>query len=199
MSSPHGIDIGYCSGRIGGAIGAVGAPAEDDDVLQSLDIQGRSQDEFLISPPEALPANGHRGLPSGDDTGGWADGMTRFYDFLCNSRMDSGHLLGLPLYKSGEDEGFISHFPCPLLRRFDRDDVTSDNYVVRLFEDGITSFRRFLDFSLDASLNPILDGFGDFFREMIFSQDGHTFAKGALIGNGGSRTDDIQRITDHIG
>ncbi|GAI86542.1 unnamed protein product [marine sediment metagenome] len=88
-------------------------------VLQSLDIQGRSKDEFLISPPEAFSPNGHGGLPSGDDTGGWADRVIRFYDFLCNSGMDSGCLPRLPLYKGREDEGVISQFPCPLLRRLD--------------------------------------------------------------------------------
>src|ERR1044071_1088113 len=72
-SEPRGaLAGGAVSERAGGVsrpVGPVGAPAQNDDVAKSRQIDGGGKREFLVAPTLALAPNGYRRLAAADDTG----------------------------------------------------------------------------------------------------------------------------------
>jgi hypothetical protein len=111
--------ISYGSGRIGRAICSVRTTAQNDDILQAIDINGCGQDEFLIPSSEPFSAYGDGGFASGDDAGRPGNRIPCLEYLFSDSRMNSSHFLCFSFDEGGKDQTFISKFFSFSLRGLD--------------------------------------------------------------------------------
>src|ERR1017187_6583443 len=92
----EGLAIGNGAGSIGGAIGAIGASAEDHDAREAGDVQGGGESEFLVTAAEAIALDGDGGFAAGDDAGGGAHRAGGGGAFAGGGGGDGGGFPGFP-------------------------------------------------------------------------------------------------------
>ena len=191
--------VGHRSSGVGGPVFPVRSPAQDHRVPEPLHAEPKQggKHEFLV--PAALPrvrTQGHRGLPSGEETGRRRDRGPVLADAL--GKVGQGESKGstLPFESRGEHEHAVAA-PARLPGR------GVEGCLIRS-QHGVSHARaRPLEGLRESSRRPLSqvtkNGAGHALGQPVLVEYEKRVGVGGGIGRGGTGGDDVEPVADHVG
>src|ERR1039457_2354048 len=182
----EGFAIGDGARGIGGAIGAIGAGAEDDDAIEAGDVQGGGEGELLVAATEAIAADGDGGFAAGDDAGRRPDGTPGGGDLAGDGGVHAGDLAGFALDGAGEDEGAVAELAGGAGGGVEGQTVAADHGIADAGEQRVGGLRRLGDFAALAVADAVADGGRHAPANLVAVENGAGSGEGGGVGGGGA-------------
>ena len=186
-------------GSVGGTVGAVGAGGEDDDVVLAVNGQRRREGELLAAAAPALAHHRHGGLASRDQAGGRRNRALARLDLPRRLDESPGGLARLSLQGPRQHVGVETQLTRPRGRGLHDQRIVADDRVPHSLEDRITGLGRLRNFPAGTTLEPLHDAARRFLAQVEAVENGEGLGEGRDIRRGGTRSDHVERIADHVG